>query len=53
MPSKYIPIPSIPLKIGSIYLDFKNFRIKKFLNPNFLKHKYTTLILKFISLCYH
>jgi hypothetical protein len=34
-------------------LGFKNFRIEKFLKPKFLKHKYTTLILKLISLCYH
>jgi hypothetical protein len=32
---------------------FKNFRIEKILNPKFLKRKYTTLILKFISLYYH
>jgi hypothetical protein len=53
MSLKSIPIPSMPLEIGLIYLSFKNFRIEKFLNPNFFKRKYTTLILKFISLCYH
>jgi hypothetical protein len=30
MPSKSIPIPSITLEIGSMYLDFKNSRIKKY-----------------------
>jgi hypothetical protein len=28
MPKKSISIPSMPLEIGSIYLDFKNSRIK-------------------------
>jgi hypothetical protein len=33
MPSKSIPIPSMPLEIGSIYLGFKNFRIEKKFEP--------------------
>jgi hypothetical protein len=38
MPSKSISIPSIPLEIGLIYLDFKNSRIKKYGPiPQFLK----------------
>jgi hypothetical protein len=34
MSSKYIPIPSMPLEIGLIYLYFKNFRIKEY-RPKF------------------
>jgi hypothetical protein len=32
---------------------FKIFKIENFLNLKVLKRKYTTLILKFISICYH
>ena len=53
MTSKSISIPSMPLEIGSIYLSFKIFRIENFLNPKILERKYTTLILKFISICFH
>jgi hypothetical protein len=30
MPLKSILIPSMPLEIGSIYLEFKNSKIKKY-----------------------
>jgi hypothetical protein len=35
MPSKSIPISSMPLEIGSVYLGFIKFRIKKYLNTKY------------------